>query len=98
MLAGAPEFRTFDSTMSRLLQAFLGWPRRLRGAFALVVLSLGFAAGPAFGQGFPFGQDESSLGAEEHPKILEQYGGVYKEGELSLYVATIGGQLTAVAE
>lgn len=41
---------------------------------------------------------EKSIGQIEHPKIIKEFGGVYGEGEVSEYVATIGGKLTKATE
>lgn len=41
---------------------------------------------------------EAQMGATEHPKILEQFGGVYQEGEVGAYVAEIGGRLARNSE
>ncbi len=41
---------------------------------------------------------EMAIGAEEHPKIITQYGGVYDEPQVSGYVASIGGRIVANSE
>ncbi len=41
---------------------------------------------------------ESRIGAEEHPKILLQFGGVYDDPQIGAYVASIGGRLAANSE
>jgi len=68
--------------------------RRTLAAFALVGgLAL---AGPAAAQFSLMSQEqEKKIGAEEHPKILEQFGGVYDPNNLSGYVAEVGGRLAA---
>lgn len=43
-------------------------------------------------------EQERKVGAEEHPKILEQFGGVYGDDAVGGYVASIGGRLAAYAE
>ncbi len=44
-------------------------------------------------------EQEAALGRDEHPKILEEFGGVYEEDtELNAYVAGIGARLRAVSE
>ena len=40
--------------------------------------------------------EEQRMGALEHPKILENFGGVYDDPKFSGYIATIGGRLSAV--
>lgn len=42
--------------------------------------------------------NEQSIGAQEHPKIIKQYGGVYDEPQVSGYVAAIGGRIVANSE
>lgn len=42
---------------------------------------------------------EQQVGAQEHPRILQEFGGVYDENpELNAYVAEIGGRIRAVSE
>ena len=41
---------------------------------------------------------ESRIGAEEHPKMLARFGGVYKDHNVSGYVAEIGGRLVHHAQ
>ncbi len=41
---------------------------------------------------------ESRIGAEEHPKMLERFGGVYKDRDVSGYVAEVGGRLVHHAQ
>lgn len=41
--------------------------------------------------------EERRVGAEEHPKILARFGGVYGNAEVGAYVAEIGGRLAAHA-
>jgi len=41
---------------------------------------------------------EDQIGKDEHPKIIKQFGGVYKKQDISAYVAVIGGKLAAVTE
>ena len=41
---------------------------------------------------------EAEIGADEHPKILERFGGVYDDPELGGYLAEIGGRLAAHTE
>lgn len=41
---------------------------------------------------------EQRLGDENHPRIVEQYGGVYKDAKVTNYVNQIGRKLAAVSE
>ncbi len=66
----------------------------------LLSASIGFSACgslPASAQ-FMSKSQELALGAEEHPKIIKQYGGVYDEPQVSGYVAAIGGRIVANSE
>lgn len=59
-------------------------------ALALAAL---LAAAPATAQIFMSPEKSKQVGAEEHPKILQQFGGVLEDPELSFYVASIAGRL-----
>lgn len=65
----------------------------LAAALALLLIS----QNPVTAQIFTQGQ-ESSIGAQEHPKIIQQFGGVYDEPNVAGYVATIGGRIVAHSE
>ncbi|MGI9437758.1 MAG: M48 family metalloprotease [Geminicoccaceae bacterium] len=41
---------------------------------------------------------EKSIGKDQHPKILQQFGGDYSDAELQAYVTQIGNRLKAVSE
>jgi predicted Zn-dependent protease len=41
---------------------------------------------------------DKALGAKEHPNLLQEYGGVYKDDRVAGYVAGIGGKMVANAE
>ncbi len=43
-------------------------------------------------------EDEKRIGAEQHPQILEQFGGAYEDPQLGAYVASIGARMAAVSE
>ena len=43
-------------------------------------------------------QEELKLGAEQHPKILEEFGGTYSEGGLDRYVDSVGQRIVANSE
>ncbi len=42
--------------------------------------------------------DEASLGADEHPKIIKAFGGVVDDPEIGLYVARVGAAITKGTE
>ncbi len=43
-------------------------------------------------------EQEKAVGKDQHPKILQQFGGAYDEGGLQAYVDEIGNRLQAVSE
>lgn len=43
-------------------------------------------------------EKEKKIGAAEHPKIIERFGGIYKDKKLSFYVTRIGTKLTQFSE
>ena len=75
-------------------------------AVALIAPLLGLAGcqavNPATGKSefspFMSSAKESRIGAEQHPKILLQFGGVHDDAEIGAYVASIGGRLVANSE
>jgi len=68
----------------------------------LPVVSACVTQNPATGeQNFtPFMQPEKErqIGAEEHPKMVKQFGGVYDDPRIGGYVASIGGRLASHSE
>jgi len=73
----------------------------LAGCGSLVLGLGGCAVNPATGKQdllLTSDSDERQLGMQEHPKILQQFGGVYEDPAAGGYVATIGGRLAAVSE
>ena len=42
--------------------------------------------------------DEKRVGAQEHPKLVKQFGGKYSDRELAAYVSRIGAELAAQTE
>lgn len=73
--------------------------RRLAAAVLLLI-----AAGPCAGQAAAQGgftlmspEEERRLGAAEHPKILQEFGGVYEDAEIGGWIASIGGRLAAAS-
>jgi len=72
--------------------------RPLRFALALLAaLAPGLAAGPAAAQ-FMTPEDEARIGAEQHPKILEEFGGAYDDPALAAYVDRVGQRLVRVSD
>jgi len=86
--------------------SFRTGPRRhliaaVTAALALIVSACAQTKNPATGEReyttlSP--QQERSIGAREHPKILEAYGGAYDDPELTAYVNRIGQRLAAQSE
>jgi predicted Zn-dependent protease len=78
----------------------------MRGLVAVVILtplvSACISQNPATGeQNFtPFmsPQQEIQIGAEEHPKMVKQFGGAYDDPVIGGYVASIGGRLASHSE
>lgn len=81
------------------------WRTGLAGAF-LCGLALGLAGctttNPATGQSeftpLMTPAQEVRVGAEEHPKIIRRFGGVYDDPEVGGWIAQIGGALAANSE
>ncbi|MEQ8247123.1 MAG: M48 family metalloprotease [Alphaproteobacteria bacterium] len=68
----------------------------------LALVAGGCSTNPATGESvftlFMQPADEVRVGAQEHPKILERFGGVYDNSDVGGYVAEIGGRLVANSE
>ena len=86
-------------------QAFRHRVRRLLPPAALVALPLACAsctANPATGQqsftAFMSPQQELQVGRDEHPKILEAFGGEYADPAVRGYVQAVGGRVKIVAD
>jgi len=83
-----------------------GWPSsiaRAAGLAAALALSLaGCTTNPATGQssftGFMSENQENQVGAESHPKVLEEFGGAAGGPELGAYVTSIGKLLASTSE
>lgn len=74
----------------------------LAGATALSLGLSGCTTNPATGEsvftGFMSPSQEMEIGAEEHPKILAEFGGAYDDPEIARYVVSIGELLHATTE
>ncbi len=68
----------------------------------IAVFASGCTTNPATGDSsftlFMSPADEIRVGAQEHPKILARFGGVYDDPNVGGYVAEIGGRLVANSE
>lgn len=77
-------------------------PVRLLAGLGLALLMLsGCATNPATGEqdlNFMSLADEQRVGAQEHPKILAQFGGEVKNDKLKAYVSRIGEKVAAKSE
>jgi len=73
--------------------------RQIAGTVAAAAIGLllmsGAVAPSANAQIFMSKEQEKKIGAQEHPKILKSFGGVYKEGNIGAYVAEIGGRIAS---
>lgn len=65
--------------------------RRIAASIALALTLL--AAVPAAAQIFMSPEEARKIGAQEHPKILKEFGGAYDDPALGAYVAGISGRL-----
>ena len=81
--------------------------RMTRRSFALGAISgvstfcSGCAVNPATGDQQMIlisAEEERRIGAAEHPKILQEFGGAYEDPKVSGYIAAIGGRLVAASE
>ncbi len=78
---------------------FRSFLKRTAAAAMVAVLAAGFQ--PAGAQAglidlIPLNQD-AAMGAEQHPKVVAQFGGVVKDARLSGWVADLGRRLAAVS-
>lgn len=73
--------------------------RRLSALLLALLLAVPLAAPAAAQGGFTLmsPEDERRLGAQEHQKIIRQFGGVYDDPEIGGWIATIGGRLVAAS-
>ena len=68
--------------------------RRIAAALLAVLLVTGCGTPPADAQLLGGGSEEA-LGAQEHPKILAQFGGAYSDQRLQGYIDRIGNRMAA---
>lgn len=76
---------------------------RLATVFALLgLVSAGCSVNPATGErsftGLMSPEQELRVGKQEHPKILQQFGGAYDHATISRYVDDLGQRLARVSE
>jgi predicted Zn-dependent protease len=60
---------------------------------AAMLVSPAMAPAPVAAQIFMSPDEAKKLGAQEHPKIVKEFGGVYEDPEIGAYVASIAGRL-----
>ncbi|MEE8515826.1 MAG: M48 family metalloprotease [Alphaproteobacteria bacterium] len=68
---------------------------------AATLLLGGCAVNPATGEemfSLMSPAEEARIGSTEHPKLLKQFGGAYRDGELVRYVSSIGQKLVRISE
>lgn len=68
------------------------------GTVALGACSTNPATGDQSFTAFMSTEDEKRIGAEQHPKVLEEFGGAYDDPEIGAYVASLGARLAAVSD
>ena len=71
-------------------------PAGLRAAASAALLALALAAGAQSLFGLS-PEDDKRVGGDQHPKILEQFGGAYDDPKLARYVDSIGQFLAATS-
>jgi len=85
----------------------VGIPRRIASLLLAASVALGAtglggcSTNPATGQQIftlMSPEEERQIGAEQHPKILAEFGGVYDDNAIQAYVAGIGARLVANSE
>jgi predicted Zn-dependent protease len=64
----------------------------------LAACSLNPATGERNFTAFMSPEDERQVGREQHPKILQQFGGVYNDPKITTYVDRVGQNLAQVSE
>ncbi|NQV44493.1 MAG: M48 family metalloprotease [Rhodospirillales bacterium] len=87
MMMISPVFRRFGAVLAVLL---------LMGG--VVACAVNPATGERRFTAFMSPEDEKRIGADEHPKIIKQFGGAYDEVQISAYVAQLGTALVKVSE
>ncbi len=83
--------------MKRRLRLFISMAAVLP-LLAVAACSTNPATGKQSFTAFMSEEEEARIGAEEHPKILNDLGGAYDAVEVGAYVARIGAQLAALSE
>lgn len=68
----------------------------------MVLVCAGCSTNPATGTqsftAFMSEDEEARKGAEEHPKMLKEFGGAYRSDNLGAYVAEVGARLARISE
>ncbi len=67
-------------------------------ALALAACSVNPATGERNFTAFMSPEDELKVGQEQHPKVIEQFGGVYADPKVTAYVTRVGQELAQVSE
>jgi len=89
---------------NRLMLTTTDFSRRFLSliAAAALVLQAACTVKPATGEqsftGFMSVEDEKRIGAQEHPKIMRQFGGAYDDPKIPAHVAELGFRLLRVSE
>lgn len=74
---------------------------RLAALLAGVALLAGCTTNPATGErmlSLMSSQDEQKIGAQEHPKLVQEFGGEYRNAELVRYIDSVGQLLARTSE
>ena len=71
-------------------------------ATVFMFVNYGCSVNPATGErsftGLLTSEDEKKIGAEEHPKLVRAFGGLYENKEIQTYVQSIGNLIKATSE
>ena len=88
--------------ISAAISPKLGTPLRIM--MGILIIASGLSActtSPATGKlvpSFNSRLEEKRIGQREHPKIVKQFGGVYRDPKVTAYVSAIGTRLAAASE
>jgi predicted Zn-dependent protease len=86
------------ANMLRSLRAFVLLTPLALPLLALAACSTNPATGKQSFTAFMSKEDELRVGAEEHPKMIKEFGGAYGDAKLRAYMNRIGLRLAAVSE
>jgi predicted Zn-dependent protease len=83
---------------NKTLMSACKWLPLVPALLMLGACSVNPATGKQSFTGLMSPQKEAQVGAEEHPKMVAQFGGVYDQGDWQAYVNEVGQKLAALSE